>query len=224
VADPGLLDRYAQLLSAEEQDRRRRLRTAALGHDYLVAHAFTRLVLSRYAPITPSLWEFRANTHGRPEIAAPRGYPALRFNLSHTFELIACGVALNRAIGVDTEDTRRVVNTTEIAERFFSPAEVAALRALPSPARARRFFEYWTLKESYTKARGLGLSLPLEQLSFHVDPSGTVSVSFERGLRDDARSWEFTLFHPTPWHVLAVAIERRGCQDAVIRLRTQPPE
>ncbi len=123
-------------------------------------------MLSRYADVAPRDWPFRIDEHGRPELAArPAGTPDLRFNVSHTNGLVACAVTVGREVGVDVEHTgRRLVH--DVAERFFSPREVADLRACPAADQPVVFFDYWTLKESYIKARGLGLALPLRQFSF----------------------------------------------------------
>ena len=102
----------------------------------------------------------------------------LRFNLSHTDGLVVCLVAVEREIGVDVEHTARAGSVgIEIAERFSSPSEVAELRSLPFADQRSRFFDYWTLKEAYIKARGLGLHLPLDQFSFHL---GLTPVTPER--------------------------------------------
>ena len=113
---------------------------------------------------------------GKPTIAHPKDIAPLSFNLSHTERLIVCLVALDREVGVDAEDTERAGETVEVADRFFSPTEVAALRALPAQSRRRRFFQYWTLKEAYIKARGMGLSLPLKPVRpCSSSPSPTLS-------------------------------------------------
>lgn len=197
---------YAALLAPEERARWERLRRPEARRDFLVTRALVRTTLSRYAPVAPAAWRFSAGAHGRPEIASPR--VALRFNLSHTAGLVVCAVARGRAVGVDVEDTRRRSRTDALAARFFAPAEVATLRALAPRARRARFFECWTLKESYLKARGLGLRLPLARFAFRVDGRRRVRVAFDRGLGDDPRRWLFTLLRPTAHHVIAVSVRR----------------
>src|SRR6185295_18612851 len=120
-----------------------------------------RTTLSHYAAVDPTAWQFARNRRGRPEISGPLGVAPLRFNLSNTAGLIACLVTLGVDVGVDVEDTHRRGETVRIANRFFSASEVAALEALPPERQRQRFFEYWTLKESYIKARGMGLAIPL---------------------------------------------------------------
>ena len=68
------------------------------------------------------------------------------------------------------------------------------LRALPPERQKERFFEYWTLKEAYIKARGMGLSIPLGKFSFHYPHEGAVQLAVEVDIRtrqiDEQRSAE----------------------------------
>jgi 4'-phosphopantetheinyl transferase len=95
-----------------------------------------------------------------------------------------------------------------IADRYFSSAEIAELHSVPPEDRAERFFRYWTLKESYIKATGKGLSVPLEQFSFCLARAGSIGLSFHQGLRDDPRRWCCWLLQPASTHLVAVCTER----------------
>lgn len=200
LRDPQLLERYRAMMSDEERRRQERYLQPVHRHQALVARALVRSGLSRYAPdVEPGRWRFRANEHGRPEIAGPRVAP-LRFNLSHTTGLMVLAVTLDRAVGVDVEDHRRRVESREIAHRFFAADEVRQLEAGKAP-----FFAFWTLKEAYIKARGAGLALPLQRFAFHLD-GGRIGVVFEPRLRDRADAWRFALLGPTPQHTAALAV------------------
>jgi 4'-phosphopantetheinyl transferase len=183
-------ERSAALLAVLSDDERVRLRRFRFERDrrtYLVAHALVRNTLSRYADVPPEAWQFRPGIHGRPEISAPA--TQLRFSLSHTAGLAACAVILERDIGVDVEDRSRRT-AAEGAERVFSERERRDLcRASTTDHRDRKFLEYWTLKEAYIKARGLGLSLPLEQFSVYTDSGGQWRIAFEPPLKDDPARW-----------------------------------
>ncbi|MEJ7807619.1 MAG: 4'-phosphopantetheinyl transferase superfamily protein, partial [Telluria sp.] len=146
---------------------------------------------------------------GRPEIAVHHDLPGLHFNLSHTHGLIALAVSTQRMLGVDVENVAVRTPSAGIAEHYFSPTEVAALATLPPALRGERFFEYWTFKESYIKARGMGLSLPLDRFSFHFPDAHQVHLAVDADLDDDARNWQFWQCRPTPDHLLALCAERR---------------
>jgi hypothetical protein len=110
--------------------------------------------------------------------------PDLRFNISHTDGLIACAVTIGREVGVDVE-TRRPSLLHDVAGRHFAPREVSDLRSLPELEQDRVFFDYWTLKEAYIKARGFGLALPLGDFAFKLNPPDAPASLVRAGLEDD---------------------------------------
>lgn len=203
IVDEPTLEACDALLSPDEQARRDRYLVASGRHQQRIARALVRTTLSRYAfDVAPRAWSFRDNRYGRPEIAGP--VEGLRFSLSHTAGLMALLVHRDGEAGVDVEDTARITRPEEIADRFFAPAEVEELFSLPAERRRDRFFDYWTLKESYIKARGMGLFIPLEHFAFSF-AAGRIAIAFDLRLEDDARRWHFALFQPTPRHRLALA-------------------
>ncbi len=202
----GLEAACLKLLDAGERERRERFHFPKHQRQFLVSHALVREALSRYAPVAPEAWRFDANAFGRPEIAGPsRAW--LRFNLSHADGLALCAVARGVDVGADVENVLREGQTEEIAERFFAPSEVEALFALPPECRRARFFELWTLKEAYIKARGAGLSIPLEQFAFALAEGGSPSIRTDPVLQDDPRAWRFASFRASERHQAAVAVK-----------------
>ena len=223
ITDRALLAAYERLLTEDERRKRARFVFEAGRHECLVTRALVRTTLSRYAPIRPEGWRFGANQHGRPFIVAEQNPGGLEVNLSHTHGLIACAVTRGRDVGVDVENVIRAGDTVEIADRFFSPAEVRDLHALPVERRQDRFFDYWTLKESYIKARGMGLALPLDKFSFHLLDGPPIRISIDPSLNDDPASWRFHLMSPRPEHRLAVGVRAGRTGSVSLRLaRTVP--
>jgi 4'-phosphopantetheinyl transferase len=215
IEDWYLLAAYHTIMSPDEAQQQARYRFAAGRKEYLVTRALIRSVLSAYAPILPRDWKFVRNKHGRPEIAGPHGAPKLRFNLSNTRGLIVCLVARDREVGVDVEDIHRPGETVAIADRFFSPIEASSL-IRQSPHRQRdRFFDYWTLKEAYIKARGMGLAIPLDHFSYHLENPAAIRISFAPELPDDPERWQFSLTTLGGRHRIATAIERRPGETPV---------
>jgi len=216
------VDVYRTLMNRDEHDRMARFIFEKDRRAFLLTRALVRTTLSRYAPIAPADWRFIANVHGRPEILdRPSGVPDLRFNISHTNGLIACAVTIGREVGVDVEHTGRRL-THDIAGRHFAPREVSDLRTLPAEEQPRVFFDYWTLKESYIKARGFGLALPLGDFAFILNPPNPPTITFEPTLEDDPATWQFLQDSPTPHHRLALAVRREGA-DLPVRIRQVVP-
>ena len=94
----------------------------------------------------------------------------------------------------------------DVAERFFSTRETVSLLGAPIESRAGMFLEYWTLKEAYVKARGLGLSLPLDQFSMYNDSRGEWRISFEPSFEDDPARWWLWSSRVGNSHQMALAI------------------
>jgi 4'-phosphopantetheinyl transferase len=216
------LDSYKALLSKDEHERMARLVFDRDQRAFVITRAHVRTMLSRYAAVLPTDWRFVENVHGRPEILdRSAGTPDLRFNISHTDGLIACAVTIGREVGVDVEHIGRHL-THDIAGRFFAPDEVADLRKLPLDDQERVFFDYWTLKEAYIKARGFGLALPLGEFAFKLNPPGPPAITFLPSLDDDPSTWQFMQDWPTPQHRLGLAVRRTG-RDLSIRIRFVTP-
>ncbi len=180
VTDPALLDRYRELLSQDELKRQQRFAFQRDRHQFLVTRALVRTVLSNYTGHDPRAWVFRQNAYGKPEISLPAGLP-LCFNLSHTAGLVTCAVAAGGELGVDVEDLRRAREDLPLAHKYFAAAEVDALEQWPPQQRPVAFFQFWTLKEAYIKARGRGLSIPLGQFAFTLAPDRPPLISFAAG-------------------------------------------
>jgi len=224
IRGPDLEAAYRRLLSPAERTRQQRFHFDRDRHRFLVTRAMVRAVLSRYASILPEDWEFAANAHGRPHIAnADADCTGLTFNVSHTDGLIALGVARAMRLGVDTEFLSARTAVLEIAPGFFAPAEVADLQALPAGLRQYRFFEYWTLKESYIKARGEGLSIPLDQFGFTLHGERGVVLSTDPRQVDTAAAWRFQQFRLSPTHLVAVCSDTASIGNVRTTIRTVVP-
>lgn len=223
IVDPQLLAKLGELLNPAEREQQQRYYFSDDRLRCLVTRAMVRTVLSRYAAVAPADWSFTQNAYGRPEIAAHHNAPGLCFNISHSKGLIALAVSPHRTLGVDVENLSVRQPSIAIADHFFSPAEVAELAALPQALRQGRFFEYWTFKESYIKARGMGLSLPLDRFSFHFPHPRAVSLVIDDELGDDAGRWHFWQCRPTPDYLLALCAERLDGKPPALAVRTIIP-
>jgi 4'-phosphopantetheinyl transferase len=220
ITDPRLLGEYQRLLSREELQRQQRFYFERDRHRYLVTRAMVRTVLSKYADVGPRDWTFAVNPYGRPSIAAERAAPlGLQFNVSHTDGLAIMGITRGRALGVDVENVRTQRAAVEFADRFFAPDEAAALRALPASEQPQRFFEYWTLKESYIKARGLGLSVPLDCFSFKLSTDARAQLTVVPEEDGRADRWCFWQLRPSPTYLAAVCAE--SGDDQAMRIVTR---
>lgn len=212
-----------ELCAPEERARHDRFVFARSRRQFAVARALVRRVLAGYTGLDPQALAFVANEYGRPELSP--GREGLRFNLSHADGLAALAIAREAELGVDVEDTARRSRPEDIAEHFFAAAEVAALMRLPAEQRPRRFFDLWTLKEAYIKARGKGLSIPLGSFAYDLSRGpGAIELAIDPSLGDVRAGWHFTLADPTPRHRFALAVRFPGGRAPVLRTRWIWPE
>lgn len=200
------LEDYCEgLLTGEELEHYRRLK-ADHRLEYLVSHALLRTTLSRYLPGEPGDWQFRRNEFGKPELVADiAGAEQLRFNLSNTNGLVLCAVSGGADLGVDVEFHANSQGLLEVADHYFSELELAGLQGLSEAEQEQAFFRYWTLKEAYIKAKGEGLSIPLDSFSFVLGASDTVHFIPPPG--DAQTDWSFQLYYPGEEYTAAVAVQ-----------------
>ncbi len=213
ITEPALLERYFRLMSTEEALRQQRYRSPEHRHNALVTRAFVRDLLSAYAAVAPADWRFIVGDKGKPEIVDPP--LPLRFNLSHTRDLIICAVTASGEIGSDVEDIQRQNNLAAIAEQHFAAEELAELFTLPEEQQRSRFFDYWTLKESYIKACGGGIfATPLKNFSFSIGErpgsaiNDKITLRFAAGIEDSPARWRSWLLSPDSRYRVAISVRQ----------------
>jgi 4'-phosphopantetheinyl transferase len=209
---------YERLITPVERERYLAFRFERHRYSFLLTRALVRLVLSSYTGVSPAAWRFRLGSHGKPEIESPAPSLPLSFNLSNTDGMVVCLVARDVAVGVDVEHSERDGELSSIAEHFFSPREVSSLREVGPERLKERFFAYWTLKEAYIKAHGLGLAIPLDQFSFVLDKP--IRIETDPRLNDDPSCWQFGRVPLDGPHALAYAIQRGARPDFSVSLRS----
>lgn len=217
-----LLSRYWKLASDDERQRNARFHFARDRKRHLITRAMTRVVLSRYAAIAPTDWTFATNRFGRPQISNPEA-AELSFNIAHSSTLIIIGITKQRALGVDTENLPIEPDQIEIADRFFAAEESAHLRTLALDKRAERFLEYWTFKEAYVKARGAGLSIPINQVRFKFEAGRRVEAMIDPAANQEGSDWRFWQVRPTRDDIVAICAEATEVRDPQIVMRTITP-
>jgi 4'-phosphopantetheinyl transferase len=190
--DPTTADRLHALLTDDERRRLQDFRAAAPRRLHLIARALQRTALSRLVPaVNAADWRFDRGATGRPALAAAHRL-AVDFNIAHTQGVVVMAAGREVRLGIDVERLERR-RSLDIARRYFSAHEIAALEALPVDAQARRFVELWTLKEAYLKAVGTGIAGGLGSMTFDWTADG---IRFERASDPDAARWRFQQW---PW-------------------------
>ena len=198
----SLLNSYEALLSDDERQRNNRYRFPADRRKDLIARALLRTQLGERLNLAPESLVFERGEHGKPALVLDN---SLQFNLSHSDGWVVLAIADNR-IGVDIESTARKNDVMAIADRYFFGSEIEELTSFDGSEQRQRFFDYWTLKEAYMKARGEGISLGLSKFGFSVVSKPDITIEMDDGLNDSPSDWQFFCVTPHPDYRLAVAL------------------
>lgn len=201
------------LLSPEERQQQQRFIPPAKRHEYLVTRVLVRSVLGEMHGTAPENLRFVLNDWGRPALAPESTIAPLHFNISHTEGLIVCLVSDEHQVGVDTEHLDRASTLLKLAPDVFAPDELRELRALTEYEQPQRAVLLWTLKESYIKARGMGLSIPLDSFAFRFDQSNII-LELANPLEDDQTCWEFET-HQLGSHIISATLSLHGQKKQV---------
>jgi 4'-phosphopantetheinyl transferase len=198
-------------LSVHERCRADRFAFDADRARFVVGRGLLRTILARYSGAPPSEIRFRTNEYGKPSLECERDEgSALQFNFSHSDSIALCALSRGRAVGVDIERERPLPALEEIAERYFSAREHAALCELPEELRRRAFFACWSRKEAYIKARGLGMSLPLASFDVSLAPDEPAMLLAVRGEPEASARWALYDLDPADGFAAALVVERAG--------------
>ncbi|WP_372943036.1 4'-phosphopantetheinyl transferase superfamily protein [Shewanella sp.] len=183
-------------LSDDEEAKVARYKSPSARNNALQVRLALRAILSRHSDVKPAQWQFVYGAKGKPALSHDLCIQTgLHFNLSHSGQWLMigvidaassqlkvnldpeCSVELTQStkaelhpslcFGVDIEHERSSTDIVPILHHYFTQAETEALLLLPIELQRQRFFDLWAVKESYIKARGLGLALSLK--SFAVD-------------------------------------------------------
>jgi 4'-phosphopantetheinyl transferase len=200
------LDSLRRTLSVDEEARAARFVFERDRSRYIVGRGLLRSLLSLYVGLAPDQFQFTYSSFQKPALI--QAGPC--FNVSHSGHIALFAFSSRCEVGVDLELDGADFASERIAESFFSPAEVALLRSLPSGEQPRAFLECWTRKEAFIKARGDGLSLPLDSFD----------VSFGRGAPAAVLRTAWSALEPARWRMQDVSEPEDG-YIAALALRSE---
>lgn len=209
------LSSLMDVLDESERERLGLIKAETHKKDFLNSHLFLRMVLAEYLEISPQAIKFHKNSYGKPELANES--TNLFFSLTHTNNCAALVVSGTENIGLDAESLlRERTNVLALSERYFSASEYAAVEALEGGQQREMFFKIWTLKEAYLKARGIGISIPLDSFSFSFSPEEKIVSSEIEG------EWGFHNFQYED-SVLALAGNRANTEVEFFKVASIKP-
>jgi 4'-phosphopantetheinyl transferase len=211
---PDSLAGIKQYLSPDERARVERFFFEKDQRSHLVSRGWLRVLLGRYLCVPPDQLGFDYGAHGKPRLAAPAAQSPhqapLQFNVSHSGEFVVIAVTTGRALGVDVERIRTDTKVVELAERYFSPHERAALAALRPVQQHDGFFNAWSRKEAFIKACGTGLAMPLDSFDVSLLPDQPAQLIATRPDADVACRWSMRVVDVADGYKAAIVVEGVG--------------
>ncbi len=201
------LDKMRSYLSPIEVERAAHFSFQKDRERYIAAHGILREIIGRYTNKNPACLQFIHNAYGKPFLSLDDNLFILSFNLSHSHDLAVYAFALKRKIGIDIEFIRSDVVKDSTAEYSFSSCEVAQLRSLPATSQTKAFFNCWTRKEAFIKAKGEGLSIPLNQFDVSLIPDKPACLLRTEWDTNEAKRWSLSDLNVNKEYAAAVAVE-----------------
>jgi 4'-phosphopantetheinyl transferase len=202
-----------QLQTTLTQDERNRAARFYFQKDrerYIACRGFLREILGRYLNGAPSEIRLSYGPCGKPELASSMCRRDISFNVSHSHGLALIAIAREREVGVDIEYIRQGVEIESIAEHFFAPSENAVIRALTGCQQRETFYQCWTRKEAFLKARGDGMTCPLDQFEVSVEPGSPAALLSAHGDSRESMRWSLQELAIDDGYVATVAAEGQG--------------
>jgi len=199
--------RLQETLAPEELARAARFHFVKDWQHFVAGRGVLRDILGRYLHREPAEIRFSHGPCGKPSLLVDCGIPQLRFNLARSHGRGLYAIARNREVGIDLERVEPDLANLEIAKRFFSPREFSELCTLPTSLQLEAFFNCWTRKEAYVKARGEGLHMCLDSFDVSLTPGQPSELS--SGI--DGR-WSLYALTPAPGYAAAMAVEGSNCK------------
>jgi 4'-phosphopantetheinyl transferase len=219
VPDREGVEGLEALLAPQERLRANQFAFAIDRDRFIAGRAVLRQLLGAYLGLPPGKLIFEYGAHGKPAQRTKASYGRIHFNLSHAQNMILYAFACERELGIDLEMIQPEFAAYEVAEHFFSAHELSELRALPPEGLAKGFFTCWTSKEAYVKARGYGLTVPLNRFD-----TSFISGRPKQLESADHKKWKLYPFEPGPEFVAAVVVEGDDCRMRHFDWVAAPPE
>jgi 4'-phosphopantetheinyl transferase len=204
------------MLSPQELARGARFHLTRDRQNFIATRAWLRMILARYLGCEPAALKFHYSENDKPcldpSFADDPTFAEkkIEFNVSHSGTVALLAFARARAVGVDIEQVRDNFEPDAIAGRFFSEHEQRQLEGLSSSEKYLAFFRCWTRKEAYIKARGTGLSLPLDQFDVSIKPEDENALLATRPDASEAARWSLRGLQAGDGYIAALCVRGQG--------------
>lgn len=195
---------FLSLLSTDEKDKASKFRFKKDQNQYIISRGALRLSSASYLNIDPKKIEFKYGKYGKPEFDFNCN---LKFNVSHSGDIGVLGFVLNSDIGIDVEKIKDDFDVLDIVSNYFSELEIETLKKLPKERHTEYFYRCWTRKESFIKAKSLGLTFPLDSFSVCINSDKKTELLETKWDINEKDTWKLFTFSPQQNYIGAVSIQ-----------------
>ena len=175
----------------------------------LIGEILIRTEIVKEIGIRNEYIKFGKNQYGKPYV---KGHPNFNFNISHSGDFVLCAID-DKPIGIDVEEVK-AFEYQDIAKSFFTTSEFNYIIKKDSESHLSKFYKIWTLKESYVKCCGQGLSIPLKSFSVHIDKYENVKVITNNEYKENT----LKIFDIDEGYKIAVCSLNKEISASIIRI------
>jgi len=202
-----LISKYYAHLSTDEKKKADGFKFEIDKERFVISRGVLRVLSGNFLKIKLDEVHFRYGEFGKPSFATNTN---LKFNVSHSEDMIVIAFAEDVEIGVDVEFIKTDFDSLKLAESFFSKNEIISLKAQSKEELARAFFRCWTRKESFIKAEGSGLSFPLDKFTVSIDSDLNAELLKTDWDISEKDNWNLFSFTPNTQYIAALAVRKKG--------------
>lgn len=210
LLDPQHVGQALQFLSEQDRLHIARFRYPRDQDVATASRLLRRMAVAHYARIPPDAIgdiRFSSEPGVRPAVLAPPHASALCFSAANTRGMVACAVSAANIVGMDVEEISERL-APELVAHCCTPGEREELWSLPEQERRKAFFRLWTLKESYLKARGIGLQVSPHLIGFAKSgDDGLPVLQADPATEPHPGRWHFRIVTAGPEHAAALCFQ-----------------
>jgi 4'-phosphopantetheinyl transferase len=193
----------AATLADNEHERIAAFRVAEPRERFVASRGLLRETLAGYIGARPEALRFCSGAYGKPALADEPD-DGLRFNLSHSDDLLLIAVARGHEVGIDLERIRPILGMRQIVAALVTVTEQDALERARPEQRDALFTQLWTRHEAIAKGEGRGVAHALAPLRawsvFELRPQ----IGYQSSLALEGCGWHAGATDPTdanvrPW-------------------------
>lgn len=203
------LSKLCLLIDSEKKDKIKKIINKKDKIRALLGEILIRTIFIEKIKISNECIKFEKNKYGKPYL---KDYPNFNFNISHSGEYVLCAVD-NKPIGIDVEEIK-YIEYEMIAKNFFTTGELDYILNQNFDFQLNRFYEIWTLKESYIKCLGQGLSISLKSFYIEINQYKNIRVISNKEYKEHA----FKLFDIELGYKVAICSFNKDISNNIIRL------